>query len=130
MSLPKVATAKRRAREAKKPAPKTAKTAAPSPQVRPAPARLKPPEADPLAVAAMEHVQRTCHHQHLQFQRYGAVLRCPDCQKRWFACVNDVLDLPDYMYGNPGLTEMETRHSPFVTPRLTKPDLAKRSLSK
>lgn len=68
---------------------------------------------DILKAVADQQAARDCMHPNVRFERYGAVIRCIDCKQRWFACMNDEFDLPDYLYGNPKMSENETRHSRF-----------------
>lgn len=127
--LPKVATAKRRAREGKVTisVPQLDKKAThvdvysgnPPRLIKTVKVdRLKTPDKDPLADAALGEIQRTCKHPHMRFERFGAAIRCIDCRRRWFAATSDFIDMPNYLYSHPELNEMETRHSPFVTPRM------------
>jgi hypothetical protein len=66
----------------------------------------------------------TCVHPNLKFERYGAILGCVDCKKRWFACTGiEAPDgsfayvAPDFTYGNPKMAVDDTRHSRFEAQR-------------
>ncbi len=50
----------------------------------------------------------TCSHPHLKFQNSGRFLTCVDCDRRWDAGA---------AYMNPKITEFDTRHDKFSTPR-------------
>jgi hypothetical protein len=74
---------------------------------------------DLLKDVADEVTAEKCIHPNLKFGRYGAELKCIDCEKRWFVCVKG-FELPDFRYGNPKIGEGETRHSRFEEQRTQK----------
>jgi hypothetical protein len=64
-----------------------------------------------------------CSHPHLKFKNQGAVLACVDCPRAYHILMPQVGALfggiPDVGYSHPGLSEIEGRHSPYESPRLT-----------
>lgn len=75
-----------------------------------------PEKKDILKDVADDQVAMTCTHPNLKFMRYGAIIACIDCTKRWFVCIKG-FELPDFRYGNAKIGEGETRHSRFEEQR-------------
>lgn len=62
-----------------------------------------------------------CTHKHMRFANQGAVLKCIDCPRLYHIVMPQIGVLyggvPDVGYANPGLSDMETRHTMLEAPR-------------
>jgi hypothetical protein len=81
---------------------------------KPAQDALKKVANDPLVQAAYP-----CKHEHLKFKEWGRELHCIDCNRRWLLQLKGQ-DTPDYGTVNRALSDLDTRHAPYVSPRFVK----------
>lgn len=60
-----------------------------------------------------------CKHEDLQFDKGEFFIKCLSCPRAWQA-VQSNLVVPDYTAMVSNLTPMDTRHSPYMIPKLVR----------
>jgi hypothetical protein len=128
--LPRAASKRRKEREARDalppaPPPKPLPPPEPPKPAPPPPPGLKRPDlledfikSETKVAAVKASAPAPCQHKHLAFTNMGAMLNCIDCKRRYHIVMPSGT-VPDVGYFNASITDLETRHTPYETPRIT-----------